>query len=59
MERHLKRIGRTWLLSGTYRGLVQNGQDADLARRIYEEARSAYHPLTRMAIENVLQKGDS
>jgi aminopeptidase N len=54
MEQHLKRFGRTWLLSGAYRGLVQNGQDAERARRIYQEAKGSYHPLTRMAIEKIL-----
>ena len=59
MERHLKRFGRTWLLSGAYRGLVHNGQDSGLAQRIFEEAKSAYHPLTRKAIENILKQADT
>jgi aminopeptidase N len=57
MEQHLKRFGRTWLLSGAYRGLVQNGQDAEWARRIFQEAKGSYHPLTRMAIEKILDSG--
>jgi hypothetical protein len=57
MEEHLKRSGRIWLLAGTYRGLATNGADAALVRRIYEEAKGLYHPLTRMAIERVLSDG--
>jgi hypothetical protein len=57
MEAHLKRYGRTWLLSGAYRGLVTNGEDTALARRIFDEAKAAYHPLTRMAIEKILADG--
>ncbi|NND43817.1 MAG: aminopeptidase, partial [Xanthomonadales bacterium] len=47
MRAHLQKFGRTWLLSGTYRGLVNNGHDAGLAREVYEKAKSSYHPLTR------------
>jgi len=54
MEAHLKRFGRTWLLAGTYRGLATNGEDSELASRIYGEAKSSYHPLTRMAIEQIV-----
>ena len=56
MERHLKRFGRTWLLSGSYRGLANNGADGALARRIFNEAKSSYHPLTRKAIEDILRE---
>lgn len=54
METHLNRFGRTWMLSGTYRGLANNGQDLALAHEIFERAKSAYHPLTIMAIEKIL-----
>jgi len=54
MRDHLGRFGRTWLLSGTYRGLVTNGQDAALAREIFEASKARYHPLTRLSIENIL-----
>lgn len=54
MREHLQRFGRTWLLSGTYRGLVNNGQDAELARELFDASKSKYHPLTRISIEKVL-----
>jgi aminopeptidase N len=57
LQAHLKRFGRTWLLSGAYRGLVSNGKDAALARQVFDEAKAAYHPLTRMAIERILKEG--
>lgn len=54
MEQHLNRHGRTWLLRDTYRGLVENGEDAELAKTIYDNAKHAYHPITRMALEKIL-----
>jgi aminopeptidase N len=54
MEVHLQRFGRIWLLSGVYRGLVNNGADQALARSLFEQARHAYHPATVAAIEKIL-----
>jgi aminopeptidase N len=54
MEQHVNRYGRTWIISGVYRSLVENGVDGDLARKIFEKARSKYHPLTILAIERLL-----
>jgi len=59
LEAHLRRHGRIWLLHGAYRGLISNGEDAALARRIFEGAKAQYHPLTRMAIEQVLGEGNA
>jgi aminopeptidase N len=56
MEQHLKRHGRTWLISGVYRALAENGIDGDLARDIFEQARGAYHPATVLAIESIFRK---
>ncbi len=55
MEQHLNRYGRTKMLANVYRSLLENGQDAKLARAIFEKAKSAYHPITVMAIERVLK----
>jgi hypothetical protein len=54
LEQHLNRYGRTWLLQGVYRSLVDNGVDGELARSFFEKARSAYHPLTVRSIEPLL-----
>ena len=54
MEQHLNRYGRTKMLSAIYRALAENGQDAELAREIYEKAKHAYHPITKEQIETRL-----
>ena len=54
MEAYLSRHGRTRLIKPVYQGLVANGQDAQLARAIFDQASSAYHPLTKAAIEPLL-----
>ena len=56
MEQHLKRNGRMLLITEVYRALMLNGQDAELARSIFEQAKAAYHPLTERAIEQAFKK---
>ncbi|MEJ2535167.1 MAG: leukotriene A4 hydrolase C-terminal domain-containing protein, partial [Gammaproteobacteria bacterium] len=51
MEEHLARNGRMRLITPVYAALVENGQDAALARRVFERARDAYHPITVEAVE--------
>ena len=46
MEVFLKSNGRIRLIYPVYRGLVNNGEDAELARGLFEAARPQYHPLT-------------
>lgn len=55
MEQHLNRYGRTKMLSNIYRSLIENGEDAALAREIFENAKHAYHPITVSAIERLLK----
>jgi len=54
LAQHLQRYGRTWIISGIYRGLATNGQDLDLAWKLYEQSRHVYHPITEQAIEKIL-----
>ena len=56
MRTHLGRFGRTRLIEPVYRALVTNGQDAGLAAEIFDQERSAYHPLTVAAIEPLLSE---
>jgi len=50
MKVHLGRYGRTRLVQPVYEGLVTNGEDRELARRLFDQASAGYHPLTRAAI---------
>ena len=57
LEKYLNRYGRGRLISPVYRALVENGEDAELARTIFENARSAYHPLVDAGIAKALEEG--
>lgn len=54
LESYLENIGRTYLVEPLYEALMASEQE-ELARRIYGEAKSGYHPITRAAIEKVLR----
>jgi len=58
MEAHLNRYGRTRLIYPVYMALIENGQNAELARTIFDEARKSYHPLTNRYIESGFNKID-
>jgi len=51
MEAYLNRYGRMRLITPIYGALAGNGQDAELARAIFERLRSKYHPITNSSIE--------
>ncbi|HEY5642700.1 MAG TPA: M1 family metallopeptidase [Woeseiaceae bacterium] len=55
LEAHLNRYGRGRLIAPVYAALANNGQDADLARQMFDKARVAYHPITDAWIEQALQ----
>ena len=56
LEEHLNRYGRARLVAPVFGALAANGQDAELARSMFEKARGAYHPLTNGYIERSLQR---
>ena len=59
MESHLVRYGRTRLILPVYRALAENGDDAELARELFNAAQTQYHPLTIAAIQGeFLAAGD-
>ena len=58
LEAHLNRYGRGRLIAPVYAALANNGQDADLARQLFDKARVAYHPITDGWIEQVLRSAD-
>jgi leukotriene-A4 hydrolase len=55
LEEHLNRHGRARLVTSIYGALATNGHDAELANSMFEQARSAYHPLTNSYIERALK----
>ncbi len=55
MRSYLNRYGRTRLVKPIYQALIDNGKDGALARALFDQARSAYHPLTIAAISPLLQ----
>lgn len=55
LENHLNRYGRGRLIFPVYRALVENGEDAELAREMFDKARSAYHPVIDAGIARVLE----
>ena len=56
LEEHLNRHGRMRLVTAIYGGLVANGQDAELARAIFEKLRNQYHPITNISIERAMKR---
>ena len=53
---HLQRFGRTRLVRPVYVALAQNGEDAALAKQLFDEARGNYHPLTNASIERAFRR---
>jgi aminopeptidase N len=56
LARHLQRFGRTRLVRPVYVALAQNGEDAALAKQLFDEARGDYHPLTIASIERAFRR---
>ena len=53
VETFLKTIGRTKFLRPLYSALIESGQ-TDLAKRLFDESKSTYHPLSISAIKRLL-----
>ena len=58
MQAHLNRYGRTRLVLPVYVALDRNGEDGELSREWFSDARSKYHPITITAIEFALDKAE-
>jgi leukotriene-A4 hydrolase len=56
IERFLTTQGRRKFLKPIYEKLAANPEDLAFARRIYENARPTYHPVSQAAIDTVLAK---
>jgi drug/metabolite transporter (DMT)-like permease len=57
LERFLTQQGRRKFLKPLYQELSKSDWGRDLARRIYEQARPAYHAVSRDTIDDVLKWG--
>ncbi len=55
LEAHVNRYGRGRLIAPVYHALANNGEDRDLALRMFARARDAYHPIAVAWIESTLE----
>ncbi|MGI9236651.1 MAG: M1 family metallopeptidase [Woeseiaceae bacterium] len=55
LQAYLNRHGRGRLIHPIYLALAENGSDRDLARKIFDDARAAYHPVTESSIVRALK----
>ena len=55
MSAYLKRYGRLRLIAPIYRALMENGEDLEYARTVFEEAAAGYHPLALNSLSRLLR----
>jgi leukotriene-A4 hydrolase len=55
----LKRIGRRKLILPIYSALAASPEDLGFARKVFEEARPGYHPITVASVEAILAKAEA
>ncbi|MBT8103717.1 MAG: leukotriene A4 hydrolase C-terminal domain-containing protein, partial [Gammaproteobacteria bacterium] len=55
LESYLNRYGRGRLIFPIYLALAGNGADQELALKMFERARTAYHPLAESRIARALE----
>jgi len=55
LQAFVNRHGRMRMVVPLYRALAENGQDRELAKSIFADARSKYHPITIAAVSRVLE----
>ncbi len=56
MRKHLNSIGRMLLIEPIYTELAKTPEGHALAKEIYAEARSGYHPIAQTSVEKILAK---
>ena len=52
----LTRIGRRKLILPTYEALAASADGREFARKVFDDAKPGYHPITTAAVEAVLNK---
>jgi aminopeptidase N len=58
IERYLTDIGRIWLIGSVYRQLSSTPQGLKLAKRVFAQAKTGYHPLAVVYVERILNADD-
>lgn len=58
LSQYLRSYGRTRLVRPIYEALANNGSDLELARQLFADAQSDYHPATSSSIETRLQRAE-
>jgi leukotriene A-4 hydrolase/aminopeptidase len=56
LDRFLLEVGRRKYLRPLYEELVRTRQGRERAQRIYQKARSAYHPITQTTVEKIVRQ---
>jgi hypothetical protein len=56
LDRFLLEVGRRKYLRPLYEELVRTRQGRERAQRIYQKARSAYHPITQSTVEKIVRQ---
>jgi hypothetical protein len=55
LERFLKEVGRRKYLKPLYQELAKTPAGKERARAIYRQARSGYHPIAAMTVDDILK----
>jgi hypothetical protein len=55
LERFLAEVGRRKYVKPLYEELARTPEGLERARKIYEKARPGYHPITRAAVDALLE----
>lgn len=53
IEEHLRTVGRMYLITPLYRGLLKTPEGLRFAKRVYATARPGYHPIAQTAIDRI------
>ena len=57
LEHYLISIGRRKLITPLYKALMETEKGAEIAKRIYLEARPGYHPLAQSTMDAIVLRG--
>ena len=55
LAEHVQRFGRARLVYPVYAALAGNGEDLELATRLFDEARGEYHPITNNYVQRIFE----
>jgi leukotriene-A4 hydrolase len=55
MEKFLTHVGRRKFLMPLYKQMVKTPEGKEMAKRIYERAKSNYHSVSRVSVEELIE----